>query len=256
MPRMTRDAALSARTCRLALLFTLLLLVGCGPRGEDPAAAAQREAQAAAALQRLEAARAAGQHEAAAIYAAELLERHPDSPAATTVRAELDALQKRAEADREGRRLAALWTYHAVEGEAGVVRTAYIHGRGAAAAAPSLRLVIRRHPEWGQSTYLLIGDGADFACQGECRAGLAFDDGASEPFVISRAPDVDPPAVFLDDDAAVLERITHAQHLRLEIELLAGPAEYRFDLGGFDPGRLSETAADADPAQAAPDPRP
>jgi hypothetical protein len=246
MPRMTRDAALSARTRRLALLFTLLLLVGCGPRGEDPAAAAQREAQAAAALQRLEAARAAGQHEAAAIYAAELLERHPDSPAATTVRAELDALQKRAEADREGRRLAALWTYHAVEGEAGVVRTAYIHGRGAAAAAPSLRLVIRRHPEWGQSTYLLIGDGRDFRCQDLCRAQVAADEGQPQPFVISRAKDVDPPAVFLDEDERVITAVEAAQVLTLVIELADGSAPtYRFEVGGFDMGRFDPPAAGA-----------
>jgi hypothetical protein len=233
-------------------LLGALLLVGCGPRGEDPALAAQREAQATAALQRLEGARAAGQHEAAAIYAEELLERHPDSPAAPAVRAELDALQARAEADREARRLAGLWTYHAVDGEAGVVRTAYIHGHGAGDAAPSLRLVIRRHPEWGQSTYLLIGDGADFACQGECRAGLAFDDGPPEPFVISRAPDVDPPAVFLDDDMAVLGRVVDSQRLRLEVDLASGAAEYLFDLGGFDPGRLKEAPAATEPRAAQP----
>jgi hypothetical protein len=235
------------------LLGAVLLLGACGPRGEDPALAAQREAQAAGALQKLEAARAAGQHEAAVIYAEELLERHPDSAAAPAVRTELAALRARAEGDREARRLAGLWTYHAVEGDAGTVRTAYIHGVGTESGAPSLRLVIRRHPEWGQSTYLLIGDGADFACQGECRAGLAFDDGDAEPFVISRAPDVDPPAVFLDDDATVLERITSAKRLRLEIELANGAAEYRFELGGFDPGRLAD-APGAAPSDAAAEP--
>jgi hypothetical protein len=251
MARPTRVPAPLRPMQALALLCAVLLLAGCGPRGEDPAIAAQREAQAAAALQKFEAARAAGQHEAAAIYAAELLERHPESPAAPAGRAELDALRAHAEADREARRLAGLWTYHAVDGDAGVVRTAYIHGRGADDAAPSLRLVIRRHPEWGQSTYLLIGDGADFACQGECRARLAFDDGDAEPFVISRAPDVDPPAVFLDDDIAVLARVTEAERLRLEIELTTGAADYLFELGGFDAGRLAETPPGAAAAEAA-----
>jgi hypothetical protein len=106
--------------------------------------------------------------------------------------------------------------------------------------------VLRRHHDWGQSTYLLIGDGRDFRCQDLCRAQVAADEGQPQPFVISRAKDVDPPAVFLDEDERVITAVEAAQVLTLVIELADGSAPtYRFEVGGFDMGRFDPPAAGA-----------
>jgi hypothetical protein len=243
---------------RLLLTVALVLpIAGCGERGgqNDPSAA---QAAARQALERVEAARGEGLHEAALIYARELVERHPDSVAAALVRGEMEALEAAALAQQERRRLAALWTYHAVDGEAGTMRTAYIHGVAEGEPAPAVRLVARRHPEWGQSTYLLIGNGDDFACRDRCTVELAFDDAEAVPFGISRAPDVDPPAVFIDDDQTLLARLAEAGRLRLAIPLADGrEARLAFETGGFDPQRLQDPpvpAADGAPAAAAADP--
>lgn len=238
------------------LLATLLLgLVACGKDEPAPPTPEQRaEQMASAGLQRVDVARDEGRHQAAFVYAEEILQRYPKSAAAERLRGEIDQLRQAAEGEREERRLAEMWTYHAVEDAAGTVYTAYIFGQPVAAPAPEVRLVLRRHPKWGQNTYLLIGDDADFACQDECRAQLAFDGGAEEPFVITRAKDVTPPAVFLEEDQRVIAGIEKARALELKVQLRGGrPTAYRFELAGFDPARLGPpgpTAQDHAQAQA------
>jgi hypothetical protein len=230
---------------RIALSTVLLLsLVACGSdQPPVPTAAERAEQMANAGLQRVDIARGEGRHQAAFIYAEEILKRYPDSAAAGRLRGEIDALREAADAEREERRLAEMWTYHAVEEDAGTVYTAYIYGQPVAGPSPEVRLVLRRHPEWGQNSYLLIGDDADFACQGECRAQLAFDGADAEPFVISRAKGVKPPAVFLEEDQRVLDRIDAARELELRVDLRGGrPTGYRFELAGFDPARLGPSA--------------
>jgi hypothetical protein len=226
-------------------LLALMLLLGACDRGETAQAQAERaEAMAAAGLQRVESSREAGLMDAARIYAEEVLQKYPQTAAAAQLQPQLGPLRAAAEQEREGRRLAELWTYHAVDGEAGTVHTAYIFGRAEQADAPPVRLVLRRHPEWGQNTYLLIGDGADFRCQDECRASLAFDGKPAEDFVITRAKDVDPPAVFLEEDARVLTAVDGAETLLLQVDLADGSAPpYRFELGGFDSDRLGPPVA-------------
>lgn len=237
-----------------AFLSTALLLglAACG-KDEPPAPTPEQRAEqmANAGLQRVHVARDEGRHQAAFIYAEEILQRYPDSAAASRLRGEVDALRDAADGEREERRLAEMWTYHAVEDAAGTVYTAYIYGQPVAGPAPEVRLVLRRHPEWGQNSYLLIGDDADFACEGECKAELAFDGADAEPFVISRAKGVEPPAVFLEEDQRVLERIDRARELELRVDLRGGrPTGYRFELAGFDPERLGPATLTDAAAQA------
>jgi hypothetical protein len=221
-----------------------LLLAACG-RGEPPPDPAERaEQRAAASLQQVEAARAAGRLDAARIYAEEILERYPETAAGQRMQGEITALREAAEAEREARRLAEMWTYHQVDYEDASAFTAYIFGQPETDQAPAVRLVLRRHPEWGQNAYLLIADGADFACRDECRAQLVIDDAEPRPFVISRAHDVAHPALFLEDDAGMLAAVESARLLQLELEIAGhGATVYRFETGGFDSARLGEPVA-------------
>jgi hypothetical protein len=226
---------------RLVLLPSLLaslLMTGCG--GDPPPSPAERaERMAAAGLYQVDAALAQGRREAAMIYAEEILQRYPDTSAGRRLLGEIDALREAATGEREQRRLAEMWTYHTVDYDDGSAHTAYVFGQPEQEGAPALRLVLRRHPDWGQNAYLLIEEGADFACRKECRLRVTADDGEPDAFVVTRATEVDHPALFLEEDARVLAAVEQARVLRLEIDLAsAGTTAYRFETGGFDIGRL------------------
>ncbi len=226
-----------------AVLLALALLLSSCDRSDAPTtgpAAAPDPTAVEADLQRLAAAEAAGQPEAALIYAREIVRKYPGSDAATRVGEQIPALQAAADADRERKRLAGLWTYHAVAAGDGTQLTAYIFGDAAAEPdAPALRLVLRLHPEWGRNSYLLVGDGAEFTCTGACRLELSFDDGPARPVEASRAEDADPPAVFIEDDRMMFEQVERVRLLRIAVPLVDGRTiDYRFELGGYDPGRM------------------
>lgn len=226
----------SATILALALLVAL---PGCGQ--ERPAESARQAdpAALAAKLEQLRAAQNAGLHEATVIYAQEIVQRFPASAEARQLSGELPALRATAEQQREDRRLSELWVYHAVEVEGGTQYTAYIDGHTDQASAPSLRLVLRRHPEWGQNVYLLVGEGTDFGCADNCDARLEFDDGPARGWELSRAEDTDPPAVFVEDDTAFFEAIASASVLRLSLPLAGDRVvDYRFEVGGYDPARM------------------
>ena len=158
----------------------------------------------------------------------------------------METLRAAAAGEREGKRLAALWTYHAIDAAGGIQYTAYIDGNSDEPMAAPLRLVLRRHPEWGQNSYLLVDDSAGFACADICSAKLAFDDEPAKPFEISRAEDVDPPAVFIEDDRTMFARAEASKTLLLELPLAGGKSRrYRFELGGYQPERMQPDDGDA-----------
>jgi hypothetical protein len=224
---------MTRRPCLPAALLAALL-AACAPAPAPPADSGIADTW----LQRLREAQAVDQHEAAFVYARELIGKYPESAAAATVRSELPQLEAAADAHRERKRLAGLWTYHRVHVEEGYQFTAYMYGQ-ATGEAPELRMVLRRHPEWGQNVYLLIGGGADFACRDKCSVPLAIDAGPDTAIEVSRAPDTDPPALFIEDDAALFAAVETARELRLTVPLADGrDIAYRFEPGGYDPRRM------------------
>lgn len=232
---------------RLILPLAAVLLAACGdPEAARQAAAAQAaarlEAQANAAMAQFQAVKQSGKEELSYAFAQDLISRYPNSSAARTLQTELPALKVAAEKVAEQRRLESLWTYHAVEDQEfkGTVYTAYIHGSmtGAGAQAPDIRLVLRRHPSWGQSVYLLI-ERDDFACQNECRVPLSADGAAAQQTLISRAEGNIPPAVFLEDDAKALAAVDAAREIVLSLPLASGRTlDVRFEVGAFDLSKL------------------
>jgi len=229
--------------------FCLLLAgcIGCTDR-EAQRRAAQEQAQARAESAAAEGARqvdevlAAGKVEIAHAYAVDVVSRFPQTRAAQALNARLPELKAAADKEAEGRRLAALWTYHAVDdAEAGgTVYTAYIHGsiEGSSVNAPSLRLVLRRHPSWGQSVYLLMEQG-DFACQEECRVPVSADGGEAQMVLVSRAKDNVPPALFLDEDEKALALVRSARRLHIDLPLLGGQTRrWLIEVAALDVDRL------------------
>ena len=208
-------------------------------RRAQEAAAAQREAAAAAALTEVRDARTSQRPELAHVYAEKLLQQYPGSRAANELAAEMTAIRAAADAAREHSRLEKLWVYHAVEDKKarGTVYTAYLNGETDAVEAPTLRLVLRRHPEWGQDTFLQMENG-DFACKGDCPTQLQFD-AKAERFPLSRADGAPVPTLFIDDDKRLLARVDAAKTLQFTLPVSDRRSiTWRFELAGFDSSRL------------------
>ena len=235
------------RTALPALLCAALLVVGCVDREaqqRERAAQMQARAEAAAAegAAQVDAVLRDGKLEIAHAYAVDVVSRYGNTEAGRALAARLPALEKQAQEIAEARRLQNLWTYHQVDdAEAGgTVYTAYIHGVAqGAGSAPQVRLVLRRHPSWGQSIYLLMDSGGDFACQGECRVSWTLDDSDPQPLPISRAEGNVPPAVFIEQDRRVLPLIEKARALRIRLPLAGGgEREFLFEVSALDSDRL------------------
>jgi hypothetical protein len=219
------------------LALAALLGTGCERHPVEPTP--REQAALARHVQRFEAARTFGIAEAAELYAAEILRRFPSSEESATLRAQWLSLQQEAAARRAEKQRAALWRYNAAEHPRGLELLAELTA-DAQDATPTLRVALRRHPRWGESAYLLIGDGADFACALFCTLHLVFD-GESRPFAVKRALDNVPPALFMRDHAAFYAAIETSQELRLDLPLASGRrAAYRFDVGGYQPAQMAQ----------------
>lgn len=230
----------------LALAVSIAALAACQPAEVDPA---YDEAKAAELLVGYEAARADEDFEIAEARGDELRQRHGETKAAATMRATLDEVRAGAEAMREGRRLKALWEYQAIPAAGGTQHTAAIYSRvelsedadveseeeTAVAPTPDARLILRRHPEWGDSAYLVLTQRA-LACGPPCTLEIAFDEGPFERYEGDPADTGTGPALFIVDRERFLAAMAEAQRVRIRLprsEHLS-PA-FEFEVGGFHP---------------------
>jgi hypothetical protein len=231
----------------IILLGLLLILLGCSGQSQTEQANRERyERFAAQQLAQYRATRAMGRDDLALNFAEDLLTRYPGSAAAKEVAAEVDALRAKAETERDKQRLERLWTYHAVPHESGedTVYTAFLYSQGAAGASPAnedeprLRMVVRRHPEWGESVYLL-SDAGNYACTEPCPMRIAFDAGEWMDVPGTPADSGSAPALFIERDfSGLLGDLRTSKRFRVEIPLEGGATEFVFEIGQLDADRL------------------
>jgi len=233
----------------ITLLFSTVLLSACEDR--EAAAAAQAAAQAARneqmasdAERDFDAAVMNGNWHLAKSQADVLLANWPDTTAAVRVREQFDGIKAKAEAEREARRLAALWSYNVQAVKGGQQRSAAIYarddldvdGRG----PRPVQLIFRDHPDWGRSSYLVLRSG-DFAraCYKRCQVKVTVDDAAPRNMSAFR-PDTDEAiAMFINDDKALWRRIREANVLSLEFQVKDGSKRTAvFEIGGLERSRL------------------
>lgn len=256
----------------LAVSLALVLLAGCGPRAPTAAELAQRQ-------QAREARELGAQYDAALtredfalaqILGKLVLAQHPASPEAQRIRPDFADVEKRAEAQRDHKRQADLWTYHAVpmaDGK-GIVYTGFLWAHAELGSRlPAVRLVLRNHPEWGLSAYLLLdaaprpaaasalppapapeapvppaGDAATaspYRCPDPaCHIELRFDDGAAQTFTAYEPDERRTGALFIEEYDALTAAMEAAQWMRIDLPTPAGTRELRFEVAGFDPSRL------------------
>lgn len=237
-----------------ALAFAVATLAACGNGGDGGTAqtdprVAQTDSRAQQQLALYEQLRTLNRFEQAVLAGETVLRDYPNSTAADTVRATIDDVRTRAQSDAAARRLTSMWTYHAVQEEGGGTSyTAQIYRSGDKESSAQeqyahesrLRLVMRRHPEWGESVYLQTENGGRFQCGSSCTVKVAFDDAAARDFSAkSTQGGGNPPTLFIDDTVAFINGLDEAATVTVSVPFAqGGTREATFEVGGFDIGKL------------------
>jgi len=231
-----------------ALACCAVLLAACssGPPPPTPAelaaqAKAAQEAKASKQLALYEQMRNSGNTDLAAALGSELVSKYPDSAAAAQARKTLDAVRAQAAQKAETQRLARLWVYTATPEAGGTQYAAAIESKqpiNAPDKRARVRLVLRQHPKWGQSVYLLL-DNATFDCKKGCATlPVRFDDGKPE-HMKATIPSGGEPALFIDDDKPFIARLQKAKTIAIDFTISGGGEQpATFEVGGYDPAKL------------------
>ena len=218
---------------------------GNAPPPPDPAVAAkaQLEAKASKQLALYEQMRSGGSIDLAASLGSEIVSKYPGTSAAAAVQKTLADVRTRAAQKAETQRLARLWAYNAVPEAGGTQYTGAIESKQALKPGPDkkarrIRLVLRQHPKWGQSVYLLL-DNATFDCRKGCATlPVSFDDGKPERMKAT-IPPTGEPALFIDDDKTFIARLEKAKTVAIGVNVKdEGELTVLFEVGGYDAAKL------------------
>jgi hypothetical protein len=226
----------------LAASFVLLAACKSGPTEEEKRAAlaAKREAEAALQLKHFDEALIAGRNDLALNFSDYIQRNFPQSQAAATVKPKADALRAKVESERRATALREMWAYHSTDDAAagGRVRTAYVYSVNAQPDAVDdgklkARLVLRRHPQWGDDVYVL-SDRGNFSCGTPCTVKVTFDGGQTRTYPAS-LPETGEPAIFVEDFEPFVRALQDAERVRIDVVLKDGGAQSpEFELGGYD----------------------
>jgi hypothetical protein len=230
-------------------LLLAALCTACAPPGPTPeeqaaAAATAIEAQANKSLELYRTLLKEESWELAAPIGQEIVDKYPSSAAAKEIATTLADARAKGEAVTARRRLQQLWIYQSGEESGGQQNVASIYSSDHVASA-RVRLVLRRHTDWGQSVYL-FGAGKGFECRGNCSLDARVD---GKPRKIrAYLPATGEPALFIRDDKAFLATLEQARRIELDVvEKGRSPRTLVFEVGGFDATRwpLPEKPANA-----------
>lgn len=224
-------------------MFVLLVaLAACQPAEVDPAF---DEAKGAELLAAYETALANEDFEIAEARGDELRQRHGETRAAGKMRASIEQVRAGAEQMRESRRLRALWEYQSIPAAGGIQHTAAIYSKVVAdlaadgeeesgtAPMPDARLILRRHPEWGDSAYLVLTQRA-LDCPPPCRLAIRFDDGEPQRYTGDPADTGTGPALFIEERDRFLAAMRTARRVRIELPSSGHLAPVvEFEVSGF-----------------------
>lgn len=225
---------------RLALLPLAFALAACQPEPVDPA---EDEVAGKELLSLYEQARDAQDYEIAEMHANTLDDRHGRTEAAAAMRKSIDNVRAEAEAMREKRRLIALWDYQSVAVEGGTQHSAAIYSKvprafveeGMPPPRPDARLVLRNHPDWGVSAYLVL-EMSELRCGPPCKLAIRFDDAPTREFAGEPADTGTGPALFIKDEAGFREAMMQARSVRIELPRSGALVPvFEFEVGGFRP---------------------
>lgn len=231
---------------RLVCLLCVFLAACSGEEAGPGELSAADQAKATTLFDSYESARNGKNWEVAESYADKLRDQFPDSDAAAKLTTSLGQVRAQAEQVRESRRLAELWDYQSVAVGNGVQRSAAIYNltvlaeEGQPMPTPDAQLVLRDHPSWGRSAYLLLAQ-SRFSCGAPCAMQIRFDEGQARRFAGKQADSGKGPALFIEDEQGFIEAMSNADKVRIDLPKGSGriPALV-FEVAGYDPGRFEK----------------
>ena len=253
---------MSKRLSFIAMLSGVLALTACSSGSNSPSAPApapapaqdaaavkaNAEAQAEKGLKLYEQMRTNGSLDIAAQIGAETASKYPDSAAAAKIKETLTDVTAKAKEESEKRRLAGLWAYTVASVKGGTQYAASIENAPPLSPpgltgrdAKHVHLILRQHPEWGQTVYLML-DNEKFNCKSGCKMlPISFDGEAAKPWKAT-IPPTGEPAIFIDDDQAFIARVLKTKKVAIDVVLLEqGKKTLVFETGGLDMSHLPNT---------------
>jgi len=231
----------------IPLILSAAMLAACSggsspPPSSAPAAppVAANEAQAAKEAALYEQMRESGSWDVALTLGNEVVTKFAGTQAAAQVQQTLGDVRAKGEAQANQKRLARLWIYTATPEAGGTQYAAAIASRNALGGSAKVRLVLRQHPKWGQSVYLLL-DAAKFDCHKGCATLPVSFDGAPAQRMKATVPPTGEPALFIDDDKAFIARLEKSQTVAVTATIKdLGEKTMEFEVGGYDPAKLPQ----------------
>ncbi|MDF3980416.1 hypothetical protein P3W24_00175 [Luteibacter sp. PPL201] len=225
---------------RTAALFAALVLAGCSsPQESQPAsassAASDAHAEAAKKLEIYQQLLKLHNDGPAVQIGHEIVDKYPDSPAAAEVKKTLGPLEANYTSVTEKNRLAALWLYQVSPMQGGTQSTATLSS-SRPSGEEAVRLILRRHTDWGQSVFLYAVAGKGFVCKGDCSLKATFD-GKAKTIKAFRPPTGEP-ALLFRNDASFLKDLAGTKRLTIDVVTISrGETTLTFETGGFDPAK-------------------
>jgi hypothetical protein len=169
-----------------------------------------------------------------------LVAKFPESAEAKQLQPQLADIRKKAEAKEEEKRLATLWDYQQtsvgkkIQFSAGIYSEVPLFAGQPSDVPPAARMIIRIHPEWGKSIYLVIANSA-FACGSPCAMQIRFDDKVAKTFPGKQASTGTGPALFIENDKVFYKAMQDAKNVKIKLNQMS---EMEFKVDSYDPMRL------------------
>jgi hypothetical protein len=226
-------------------LLSCVMFAACSGGSSPPPSSAPAPAPTSAGQADKEAAlyeqmRASGSWDVALSLGNEVVAKFPGTNAAAQVQQSLADVRAKVEAQANQRRLSRLWTYTATPEAGGTQYAAAIASKNPPGGDAHVRLVLRQHPKWGQSVYLLL-DNAKFDCHGGCATLPVSFDGAPPQRMKATIPPTGEPALFIDDDKTFIAKVEKAQTVAISATIKdIGEKTMQFEVGGYDPAKLPQ----------------
>lgn len=225
-------------TITLGVMFAL---AGCSQSGDQASSSAPSpvQAQADEAAKKLDTYHQLlriNNDEMAVTMGKDIVSRYPDSAAAKEVQQSLPEIEKRWKETSEKNRLQGLWLYQVSPMQGGTQSTATIYS-----SQPSgndrVRLVLRRHTEWGQNAFLYSGGAHGFVCKANCTLHTVVD--GKETGIKAFAPSTGEPALMIRDDKAFIAMLEKAKKIAIDVTMQDGEKKLTlvYEVGGFDPAK-------------------
>lgn len=230
-----------------ALSAAMILLAGCS-HANDPATAAAspqqaKNVEAAGKLDTYRQLLRIKNDQMVVEMGHDILTRYPNTPAAQEVQQSLPAIEQRYTAASEKNRLAGLWLYQVSPMEGGTQSTATIDSSQPAGDG-RVRLVLRRHTQWGQNAFL-YGAGHGFVCRASCTIAANVD--GRSVGIKAFAPTTGEPALMIRDDKPFVAMLQKARKIIMNVTLVDGEKKQAlvYEVAGFDPQKWAPLARSA-----------